>query len=129
MSSTPAKSAGDARYAYQDPFIQSTLSHTISTPICIGVPSSSTDAITPILLMNLFSACIASPQISVSRGTHDLREFGGPVLEPGFILKGKMSILGIETTGAISLHSREVCLTASLCFYLEFFSPASAMCA
>ena len=35
MSSAPAKSAGDARYASQDPFIQSTLSHTISTPICI----------------------------------------------------------------------------------------------
>ena len=39
MSSTPAKSAGDARYAFQDPFIQTTLSHTISTPICIGVRS------------------------------------------------------------------------------------------
>ena len=35
MSSAPAKSAGDARYASQDPFIQSTLSHTISTLICI----------------------------------------------------------------------------------------------
>ena len=35
MSSAPAKSAGDARYACQDPFIQSTMSHTISTPICI----------------------------------------------------------------------------------------------
>ena len=34
MSSAPAKSAGDARYMSQDPFIQST-SHTISTPICI----------------------------------------------------------------------------------------------
>ena len=35
MSSAPAKSAGDARYASQDLFIQSLLSHTISTPICI----------------------------------------------------------------------------------------------
>ena len=35
MSSAPAKSAGDARYASQDSFIQSTLSHTISTPVCI----------------------------------------------------------------------------------------------
>ena len=35
MSSAPAKSSGDARYASQDPFIQSTLSHTISTPNCI----------------------------------------------------------------------------------------------
>ena len=35
MSCAPANSAGDARYASQDPFIQSTLSHTISTPICI----------------------------------------------------------------------------------------------
>ena len=35
MSSAPAKSTGDARYASQDPFIQSTLFHTISTPICI----------------------------------------------------------------------------------------------
>ena len=35
MSSTPAKSAGGIRYASQDPFIQSTLSHTISIPICI----------------------------------------------------------------------------------------------
>ena len=35
MSTAPAKSAGDARYACQDPFIQSTLSHTISTPISI----------------------------------------------------------------------------------------------
>ena len=34
MSSAPAKSAGDARYASQDPFIHS-LSHTILTPICI----------------------------------------------------------------------------------------------
>ena len=32
MSSAPAKSTGDARYASQDPFIQSTLSHAISTP-------------------------------------------------------------------------------------------------
>ena len=31
--STPAKYAGDARYASQDPFIQSTLSHTISSPL------------------------------------------------------------------------------------------------
>ena len=36
MSSSPVKSAGDAGYASQYPFIQSTLSHTISTPICIG---------------------------------------------------------------------------------------------
>ena len=35
MSAAPAKSAGYARYASQDPFIQSTMSHTISTPICI----------------------------------------------------------------------------------------------
>ena len=35
MSSAPAKSSGDARYVSQDPFIQSTMSHTISTPICI----------------------------------------------------------------------------------------------
>ena len=35
ISPAPAKSAGDARYASQDPFIQSTLSHIISTPICI----------------------------------------------------------------------------------------------
>ena len=34
MSSAPVKSAGGARYASQDPFIQSTLSHTILTPIC-----------------------------------------------------------------------------------------------
>ena len=35
MSSAPAKSEGDARYTQHDPFIQSTLTHTISTPICI----------------------------------------------------------------------------------------------
>ena len=35
MSSAPVKSAGNARYASQDPFIHS-LSHAISTPICIG---------------------------------------------------------------------------------------------
>ena len=35
MSSAPAKSTGDARYASQDPIIQSMLSYTISTPICI----------------------------------------------------------------------------------------------
>ena len=35
MSSAPAKSAGDAIYASQDPSIQSTFSNTISTPICI----------------------------------------------------------------------------------------------
>ena len=34
-SFAPAKSAGDARYTSQDPFIQSTLSHIISTSICI----------------------------------------------------------------------------------------------
>ena len=37
MSSAPAKSAGDARYTSQDPFIQSTLSHKIPTPICQSV--------------------------------------------------------------------------------------------
>lgn len=47
----------------------------------------------------------------MARGAHDLRELGGPVLEAGFILKGKMSVLGIETTGAISLLPREVCWT------------------
>ena len=36
MPSAPAKSAGDARCASQDPFIQSTLPHTISTPICFS---------------------------------------------------------------------------------------------
>ena len=35
MSSAPAKSAGDARYTFQDPFILTMVSHTISTPICI----------------------------------------------------------------------------------------------
>ena len=35
MSSANAKSAGDATYKSQDPFIQSMLSHTILTPICI----------------------------------------------------------------------------------------------
>ena len=35
MPSAPAKYAGDAIYASQDPFIQSALSHTISTQICI----------------------------------------------------------------------------------------------
>ena len=35
MSSATAKSAGDARYAPHDPFVQSTLSHTILTSICI----------------------------------------------------------------------------------------------
>ena len=35
MSSAPAKSAGDPRYSSQDPFIQSTLSDIISTPICV----------------------------------------------------------------------------------------------
>ena len=35
MLSAPAKSAGIARYTSHDPFIQSMLSHTISTPICI----------------------------------------------------------------------------------------------
>ena len=34
MSSVPTKSAGRARYASHDPFISTTLSHTISTPIC-----------------------------------------------------------------------------------------------
>ena len=33
-SAAPEKSAGDARYASQDPSIQSKLSYTISTPIC-----------------------------------------------------------------------------------------------
>ena len=36
MSSAPVKSARDARYASQDPFMQSMLSHTIATPICIS---------------------------------------------------------------------------------------------
>ena len=36
MSSIPVKSAVNARYASQDPFVQSTLFHTISTPICIS---------------------------------------------------------------------------------------------
>ena len=52
-------------------------------------------------------------QISVSRGAHDLSELGGPVLHPGFNLRGKMSVLGIETTGAISLLPKEVCSTDS----------------
>ena len=48
-------------------------------------------------------------QISVARGAHDLSALGGPTIEPGFILAGKMSVLGIETTGAISLLPKEVC--------------------
>ena len=40
MSSAPGKSARDARYTSQDPFVQSTLSHTISTPVLLGVRSS-----------------------------------------------------------------------------------------
>ena len=43
MSSAPAKSAGDARYAFQ--FIQSTLSHTISSPICIRSVLSTSNTI------------------------------------------------------------------------------------
>ena len=35
ISSAPANSVGGARCASQDPFFQSTLSHTISTPVCI----------------------------------------------------------------------------------------------
>ena len=50
-----------------------------------------------------------SLQISVTKGAHDLRKLGGPVLQPGFTMKGKMSVMGIETTGAISLSPKEVC--------------------
>ena len=35
MMSPHAKSVSDAKYTFQDPFIQSMLCHTISTPICI----------------------------------------------------------------------------------------------
>lgn len=47
MSSAAAKSAGDSIYVSQDLFMQSTLSHTITTPICIhlGVRSSTSNAI------------------------------------------------------------------------------------
>ena len=45
----------------------------------------------------------------MAKGAHDLRKLGGPVLHPGFIMKGKMSVMGIETTGAISLSPKEVC--------------------
>ena len=41
MSSAPAKSAGDARYASQDPFIYSLIVHTILTQDAIGVCSTS----------------------------------------------------------------------------------------
>ena len=47
MSSAPAKSAGYARYASQDPFIQSMLSHTILTPL-LGVHSFSDRSLCPI---------------------------------------------------------------------------------
>jgi len=53
-------------------------------------------------------------QISVSRGAHDLSELGGPVLHPGFNLRGKMSVLGIETTGAISLLPKEFLIDAKI---------------
>lgn len=53
-------------------------------------------------------------QISVARGEHDLSELGGPVLQAGFIMKGKMSVLGIETTGAISLSPKEFLIDAKL---------------
>ena len=36
MSSAPEKSAGDVRYASQDPFIHGNQRRPISTPICIG---------------------------------------------------------------------------------------------
>lgn len=53
-------------------------------------------------------------QISVAREVHDLREMGGPVLRPGFLLKGKMSVMGIETPGVISLLPHEFLVDAKV---------------
>lgn len=74
--------------------------------------------------------CGVPLQISIAKGTHDLKELGGPVLQPGFTLKGKMSLLGIETTGAISLLPKDVSLTGNLfvrltstaMFYVDFIN-------
>ena len=68
MSSTPAKSAGGARYASQATFIHSTLSHTISSPICtrsaffLGrTQSKQTSLIFSVISLN--SACIGGEVI------------------------------------------------------------------
>ena len=60
------------------------------------------------LLDEFFFFC-SSSDFGSQRGTRPLSELGGPVLQAGFIMKGKMSVLGIETTGAISLSPKEVC--------------------
>ena len=47
-------------------------------------------------------------QISAAKGAHNLSVLEGPTIKPGFILSGKMSLFGIETTGAVSLLPEEV---------------------
>ena len=58
-------------------------------------------------------------KISFAKEVHDLRKFGGPVLQPGFLLKGKISVLGIETNGEISLLPKEVCRVVSLMYTID----------
>ena len=47
-------------------------------------------------------------QMAVAKRSHDLTPNGGPNLEPGFHLSGKLTVLGIETDAALSLLPREV---------------------
>ena len=78
MSSAPAKSAGDARYASQDPFIR-LLSHTISTPNAIRSAfflRRTRQMLTKIHILNGFilqgrvvrKPINANPRLNVNRG-------------------------------------------------------------
>ena len=57
MSSAPAKSAEDVKYASKDPFIQSTLFHTISTPICIWSAFFSTSNVISLQVKRFPESC------------------------------------------------------------------------
>lgn len=102
--------------------------------LSLGLSDKSADrffygSLSPVSLQKLLEVCninhklpvalatIGFPEglkISAAKGAHNLSVLGGPTIKPGFILSGKMSLFGIETTGAVSLLPEEFVIDAKI---------------
>lgn len=47
-------------------------------------------------------------QITFAKQSHNLEAIGGPIIKPGFTMRGKIRVLGLESDCSVNLKANEV---------------------